>query len=77
MIIPGHVVVGLLEQPGFVLLKFAQIVEGIDSVELAGMNEAHKEVPDVGAMFGFEEVGILSMQYGLFESLLTEGMPTA
>ena len=72
MIVPGHVVLGFLEQPGFVLLKRAQIEEGIDPIELAGMNEAHKEIPDVGAMFGLEEVGILSMQDGLFEGLFTE-----
>ena len=34
MIDPGHVVLGLLEQPGFVLLKLSEIVKGIDPVEL-------------------------------------------
>ena len=72
MIVPGHVVVGSLEQPGFVFLKHAQIVERIDPIELASMNEAHEQVPDVGAMFGLKEVGILSMQDGFFEGLLTE-----
>ena len=72
MIDPGHAVLGLLEQPGFVLLKLSEIVKGIDPVELTSVNEAHKEVPDIGAMFGFKEVGILSMQDGLFERLFTE-----
>ena len=56
MIVPGHVVLGLLEQPGFVFLKDGEVIEGIDPVELAGMDQAHEEIPDVGAMFGLEEV---------------------
>lgn len=72
MIIPWHVVLGLLEQPGFVLLKHGQIEERIDLVKLAGVNEAHKEIPDVGAMFGLEEVGILSMEDSFFQSLFTK-----
>jgi hypothetical protein len=72
MIVPGHVVVGSLEQPGFVFLKHARIVERIDPIELASMNEAHEQVPDVGAMFGLKEVGILSMQDGLFDSLFAK-----
>jgi hypothetical protein len=77
MIIPGQVVMGLFEHPGFVLLKHGQIEERIDPVELAGVNEAHKEVTDVGAMFGLEEVGILSMEDSFFQSLFTKRMPTA
>ena len=77
MIIPGHVVLGFLEQPGFVLLKHGQIEERIDLVKLAGVNEAHKEVPDVGSMFGLEEVGIFSMEDSFFQSLFTKRMPTA
>jgi hypothetical protein len=63
---------GAFEHPGFVLLKHGQIEERIDPVELAGVNEAHKEVPDVGAMFGLEEVGILSMEDSFFQSLFAK-----
>jgi hypothetical protein len=30
------------------------------------------KIPDIGAMFDLEEIGILAMQDGLFDHLLTE-----
>ena len=34
-----------------------------------GVNQGHEEVSDVGAVFGFEEVGVLSVQYRLWVQL--------
>ena len=52
-------------------------MEWVDLVELAGMNEAHEQVPDVSAMFGPEEERVFAVQNRSFQNLFAEGMPTA
>ena len=37
-------------------------MERVDLVELAGMNEAHEQIPDVSPVFGPEEERVLAMQ---------------
>ena len=54
-VIPGEPLPGILEQLRGVLLKGRQVIERVDAVEPAGMNEAHEQVPDVSSMFGPEE----------------------
>ena len=54
-VIPGHPVLRPLgEFPG-VLLQLGQIVEGMAGTELAGVDEAHKEVAHAGAVLGLIE----------------------
>jgi len=60
-----------------VFLKGRQVVEWVDLVELAGMNEAHEQVPDVSPMFGPEEERVFAVQNRSFQNLFAEGMPTA
>jgi len=45
-----------------VFLKGRQVIERVDLVELAGMNEAHEQAPDVSSMFGPEEERIFAVQ---------------
>ena len=61
-VIPGEPLSGVFEQLRGVLLKGSQVVERVDLVELAGMNEAHEEVPDVSSMFGSEEERVFAVQ---------------
>jgi len=37
-------------------------MEGVDLVELAGMNEAHEQVPNVSAMLGPVEKRVFAVQ---------------
>ncbi len=49
------------------LLKSRQIMEGVDPVEGARVNETHEQIADVSPMLGLEEQRIFSMKYGPFE----------
>ena len=40
-------------------LKNRQVMERVDVVESAGVNETHEQIPDVSAVFGLEEQGVL------------------
>jgi len=44
--------------------QFGEIVERIGAVELAGMNQAHKQITDPGAVQGLIEQRILAVQDG-------------
>jgi hypothetical protein len=50
-----------------VTLKFGQVVEGIRSTQLAGVDQAHKQVPDVRATTGLVEQGVLAVQDGTLQ----------
>ena len=51
----------IFEQLRRVVLKGCQVVEWIDPVKRAGVNEAHEQIPDVSAMLGLEEEAALPM----------------
>ena len=55
-----------------VFLQSDQIIERGNAVQLAGVDEAHEQVADQGAVFGFEVEGVLSTKYGLFERPLDQ-----
>ena len=61
-VIPGEPLPGIFEQLRGVFLKGRQVIERVDLVELAGMNEAHEQAPDVSSMFGPEEERIFAVQ---------------
>ncbi len=54
------------------LLQFGQVVEGIDAVQFAGVDQAHEQVADAGAVLGLVEVGIFAMKDGLLEGLFAD-----
>jgi hypothetical protein len=54
-----------------VLEQLGQVVERVDVVQFAGVDQAHEQIPHAGAIFRLVEVGILAMQNRLFQSLFT------
>jgi hypothetical protein len=48
VIIPGQPFTGILENLGGVLLKNLKVFKGIDSVQGTGVDQAHKQIPDIG-----------------------------
>jgi hypothetical protein len=45
-----------------VTLQLDQIVEGVGSAQLAGVNQAHEQIADLRPVQGTVEEGILSMK---------------
>ena len=72
LIVPGHPVAGAQREFGRVLVQLGQVVEGIDAVQLTGVDQAREQIPDTGAIFGLVEVGILAVQNRLFQGLFTD-----
>ena len=66
-------------QLGSMPLQFGQIVERIRSVQLAGMNETHEQVPNRGTVQRFVEERVLSIQNGFlqrpFNDVVVDGNP--
>jgi hypothetical protein len=54
------------------LLECDEIVEGIDTIQLAGLDDAHEEIADLGAVGRLIEEGRLSMQDGPFQGPFNE-----
>jgi len=71
-VIPGHPVLRPLGELLRVLLQLGQIVEGIAGAELAGVDEAHKEVAHSGAVLGLVEQLSFAMENGLLQRPLAE-----
>ncbi len=53
------------------LLQHFEIFKWIDLAKIAGMNQAHKQITDVGPMFGFIEQGIFTVKDRLFKRPFT------
>ena len=47
--------------------KFVEVIQWVDSVELARVDEARVEIGDVSAILGLEEVRVLTMKDNLFQ----------
>ena len=43
-------------------LQLGEIVEGIGAIQFAGMDQAHEQIADVSAVFGFIEQGVLAVK---------------
>ena len=54
MVVPGHPVFGIDYLVG-VLREGDEVFEGVLVLDLAGVDDAHEEVADVGAVFGIEK----------------------
>jgi hypothetical protein len=52
------------------VIEFRQVIEGICLAKLAGVNQAHENVPHVGAVAGLVEQGISPAADGLLERAL-------
>jgi hypothetical protein len=58
-------------------LQLREVVEGIDSVQLAGVNQTHEQISDFGALHGLVEKRILPVQDRFLQGALNDVMPTA
>ena len=66
LVVPRHPVVRT-QCCGFgVLLQFGEIVERIDAVEFAGVDQAHEQVSHAGSVLCLIEVGVFAVQNSLF-----------
>ena len=54
-----------------------EVVEGICPAELAGVDQAHEQIPSFGAVQRAIEQSILAVQHSAFERAFTDVMPTA
>ena len=54
-----------------------QIVERIDFIQFAGVDQAHEEIADVRAGEGLIKGRVLAVQNRLFERAFANGMPPA
>ena len=61
-------------------LDFGQVVEGVGAAQLAGMDQAHEQIANLGSGKGAIKQGILTMKnyalQGPFTMLLSSGAPT-
>jgi hypothetical protein len=55
-----------------VSLKLGHVVERIGPTELAGVDQAHKNVTDVGTVGGLVEERVLAVQNGLLQGAFTD-----
>ena len=58
MIIPGEPVAGIFSDPSRMLLEGGDVFEGVDLVEVACFDDAHMNIANQGAEFGFIEVSV-------------------
>ena len=70
-IVPRHPVIRMFSEVRRIQLQLIQVVERICTVELASINQAHKDVTDVGAIVSLVEHGILAVKDGLLECPFT------
>ena len=60
-VVPGQPVDGSPRDFAAISNELGEVMEGIDAVELGGMNEAEEDVSDLGAVFRLVEQRVLSM----------------
>jgi hypothetical protein len=60
---------------GLVDAEGVEVIEGIAPVELAGVDEAHQEVADLGAPLGFAGKGVLAVEDSHLQRALANVMP--
>ena len=71
VVVPGHP-----DSRGYrcgvdVRLQLGEVAEGVDFVEFAGMNDAHKQIAHTSSVEGLKKVRIFSMQYRLLQCSFT------
>ncbi len=66
LVVPGKPSIRMLEQVGRVFFKDGQVLEGIYTAKIAGMNDAHVEISDVCAMERLVEKRVTPVANGHF-----------
>ena len=54
------------------LLEHFEIFKRVDLAKIAGMNQAHEQITDVGPMLGFIKQGVFAVKDRLFKRALTQ-----
>lgn len=72
MVVPRQPAVGSFSDLGRVALQLRQIIERIDAVELAGVNQAQIEIADLGSVLGLVEEAVLAQEDRFFQDSFTE-----
>lgn len=72
VIAPGQPFLRMFNQYRGVFHKCRDVVKGIDTGKVTGMDQAHKQIADEGAMLGFIKQRIFTMKYGFFKRPFTE-----
>jgi len=71
-IVPGHPLRWVSLQLLRVPLQPGEVVEGIGSVQLAGVNQAHEQIADPGAVQRLVEERVFAVQNGFLEGTLDD-----
>ena len=58
----------MIAKIGSMFLKSGEVIKRIYMVQVAGMDQAHEQITDLRAMFGFKKQTVFAMQYSLFQS---------
>ena len=74
-IVPGHPRRWIGRQFAGVPLQLSQVVEGIGFGEFAGVDRAHEQIADLGAVQRAIEQSIFAMQDRAFECAFADIMP--
>ena len=59
-VVPGHPRCWILRQLSRVFLQLREVVERIGVIQFAGMDQAHEQIPHLGAVLGLIEQTILA-----------------
>src|SRR5205814_7342109 len=60
-VVPGEPILDRLSDGASVLLKRRQVIEGIDSIELTRVDNAHEDVPDPSPSESHKGQGVFAM----------------
>jgi hypothetical protein len=71
-IVPGHPFRRILFQLLGVPLQLGQIVEGVDTIQLAGVYQTHEQIADSGAVQRLIKECILAVQNRFFQGTLDD-----
>src|SRR3974390_321996 len=66
-IVPRHPLLRTSSHRLAVFLQCGQVVEGIGITELAGVDEAHEQVPNMGTVLSFVEERVLAVENSLLQ----------
>ena len=68
VIIPGKPFFRILGKISAIFLKYCQVIKGINPSQIAGMNQAHKQIPNARTIFSFIKQCVFPMEDGFFQS---------
>ena len=68
VIIPGQPSFRVLGKISGMFLKYGKVIKWINPSQIAGMDQAHKQIPNARTIFSFIKQCIFPMQDGFFQS---------